>query len=443
MTELGPEPLSLVAAVADDPGAPVHVAAFGHRAGERITAADVSAGVVTALFSVPEGMAYAAIGGFAPSAGLYAGIAPALTGSLLARTTLIITSLTSAIALTSHTVLLRAHLSPADPANVAALSLLVAVAMAVFAALRLDAVLRRISAAAMTGFCAGIAVQIVAGALHEATGYRAGHRNELMRIIAGAAHAPDWSVRASVVAGATMAVWALAHAARRTRQLAMLLALVSVSAGVCVLKVDVALARSLGALSSRLPILTVPAWGAAPRLVMGAGLVALVALAQAAAIPATVPSPDGDHRPGRGSDILAQAAANAAGAFCQAPPVGGSLSRSAVAHAAGARTRWAGVVCAVVLALFAASLGALAGRIPLPVIGALTILIGAKLLHARIPEVRAAWRLGPGETAVIALTFLATTQFPLPYALMLGLGLSLARDPALLVQLRRRRGPVT
>jgi SulP family sulfate permease len=111
-----------------------------------MTASDVSAGVITALFSVPEGMAYAAIGGFAPSAGLYAGIAPAIAGSLLSRTVLMVTTLTSAIALTSHTVLLHAGVDARDPADIAALSLLVAFAMALMAAARLGAVLRVISA---------------------------------------------------------------------------------------------------------------------------------------------------------------------------------------------------------------------------------------------------------------------------------------------------------
>ncbi|WP_461715775.1 SulP family inorganic anion transporter, partial [Streptomyces sp. DSM 41036] len=35
---------------------------------------DVIAGLVTGLFSIPEGMAYASIGGFNPVTGIYAGI---------------------------------------------------------------------------------------------------------------------------------------------------------------------------------------------------------------------------------------------------------------------------------------------------------------------------------------------------------------------------------
>ncbi len=41
---------------------------------------DVVSGLVTGLFSIPEGMAYASIGGFNPVAGLYSGMLPTLAG---------------------------------------------------------------------------------------------------------------------------------------------------------------------------------------------------------------------------------------------------------------------------------------------------------------------------------------------------------------------------
>ncbi|MCX5227173.1 SulP family inorganic anion transporter [Streptomyces sp. NPDC006553] len=56
-------------------------------------------GLVTGLFSIPEGMAYAAIAGFNPVAGLCAGVVAAIVGSLTARTALMVTAPTSAIAL--------------------------------------------------------------------------------------------------------------------------------------------------------------------------------------------------------------------------------------------------------------------------------------------------------------------------------------------------------
>ncbi|GAA1219545.1 hypothetical protein GCM10009665_07040 [Kitasatospora nipponensis] len=401
------------------------------RGAARLVGVDLLAGLITALFSIPEGMAYAAFAGFDPVAGLYAGVAPAVVGSLLAGSPLMVTTLTSAIALTSRTALHHAHLAPGDGANVAALGLLVGAAMAAFAALRVGSLLRLISPGAMAGFSAGIAVQIIAGALPDATGYRAGYHNRLLRIVAWALRPQEWSLRAALVAAVTVAVWALAHAARRTRPFAVLAALVVVAGGVWACRVAVPLASSLGAVPSALPSLSVPAWDVLPRLVPGASAVALVALAQAAGI--HPPPPEravGARRRVWGSDLWAQAAANLVGAFFQALPAGGSLSRTGVAVAAGARTRWAGAASGVLLAVLVLGLGDAAGRIPLPVIGALLIVIGVKLITGRLPALRAAWRDGRWEQAVLAVTFLATTQFPLQYALLLGLGLSLVRRRA-------------
>ncbi|WP_329576641.1 SulP family inorganic anion transporter [Kitasatospora sp. NBC_01250] len=404
---------------------------------------DLLAGGITALFSVPEGMAYAAIAGLAPGSGLSSGVLPAMMGSLLGRTPLMITTLTSAIALTSGNALRHAHLDPTLPANVAALTLLVAAAMALFALLGLGAVLRGISLGAVTGFSLGTAVQIIAGALREATGYRARHHNRLLRLASWLAHPGAWSHRMTAVAVATVLVWALAHAVSRLRALAVLVALVVTGVLVHVAGITVPLAASLGTVPGGLPQLTVPNWWVMPHLVGGACSVAAVALAQAAAIapgsPAGGPAagePVG-RRAGR-RDVLAQAAANAVGAFCHALPVGGSPSRTAVAVAAGARSRWAGVASGVVLALLLCFFGRVTGFIPLAVVGALLILIGVKLVLARLPEIALAWRRGWRERSLLVVTFLAATQLPLQYALLLGALLSgAAHAVGLLVGHRR------
>ncbi|QMU74709.1 SulP family inorganic anion transporter [Streptacidiphilus sp. PB12-B1b] len=407
--------------------------------GGRATVADIPAAVVTALFSVPESMAYASIAGFGPFAGLCAGIVPTMVGSLLARSVLMVTTLTSAIALTSRGVFLHARLSPADPANVAALTLLVGVAMALFALLRVGRVLRAVSPAAMTGFSVGIAVQIIAGALGEATGYRVEHHNRLLRIAGWASHPGAWSGAAATVAAATLAVWATAHARRRTKRLALLVALAAVSVGVWAFSLPVPLARSLGAVPAALPALSLPAWAVMPRLLPGACAVALVALAQAASIsPGAPDATSGPPRDG-GRDIVAQAAANVAGAFFQALPVGGSLSRTGVSVAAGAGSRWAGVLSGVLMALIVSTLGGATGHIPLPAIGALLIIIGFELIRGRASQIRAVWSLGPANSAVMGATFLATTELALPQALLTGLILSLALRLA--VRFRRTQAP--
>ena len=65
-------------------GASVQVGSAMRRLG-RPTPRDVLAGLVTGLFSIPEGMAYASIGGFNPVVGLYLGVVPGIIASVFAR----------------------------------------------------------------------------------------------------------------------------------------------------------------------------------------------------------------------------------------------------------------------------------------------------------------------------------------------------------------------
>jgi SulP family sulfate permease len=116
-------------------------------------------------------MAYASIAGFNPVLGLYSGMLPTLVGSVFALTVLMATTLTSAIALSSQSVLQQAGLDPTDLHNIATLTLLVGLVMAAFGLLRLGPIMGFVSNAVMTGFTTGIALQIITDVLKDATGY--------------------------------------------------------------------------------------------------------------------------------------------------------------------------------------------------------------------------------------------------------------------------------
>ena len=158
----------------------------------RPTPRDVLAGLVTGLFSIPEGMAYASIGGFNPVVGLYSGVVPGIIASVFARTVLMVTTLTSAIALSSRSVLTEEGLDPTDPANVAALAVVVGAVMLIFGLLRFGAIMNFVSNAVMTGFTTGIAVQIIAGVLGDATGYKPQSGNTIGKFIDSLAHIGFW-----------------------------------------------------------------------------------------------------------------------------------------------------------------------------------------------------------------------------------------------------------
>ncbi|MRH91837.1 STAS domain-containing protein [Nocardia sp. SYP-A9097] len=390
----------------------------------RLTAADVTAGMATGLFSIPEGMAYASIAGFNPVAGLYAGVMPPILGSLTASTVLMVTTLTSAIALTGQSVLSDAGLNPQDMGNVAALAILVGLVMVLMGVLRLGVVLSFVSNAVMIGFSTGIALSIITGVFEDATDYKPHGHNKLVQAwnwITGISH---WQSTTTLVAVATIAVWALARVIPKIESLALLVAMVVVSVGVAAFGVDVELVRGIAEIPGALPGLSLPNLDAMPQLLPGAFSVALVALAQAAGVAPSMPNPDGS-RSNMNGDFISQGVANIGGGLFQALPAGGSLSRTGVAASVGARTRWAGIVSGVFLAVVVLTCAGLAERIPVPVIGGLILVVGGELIWGKRADIAMVWRTSKLSTAAMIATFAATTQLPLQRAIVIGAMLSL------------------
>ncbi|WP_267127861.1 SulP family inorganic anion transporter [Demequina maris] len=384
----------------------------------------MSSGFVTGLFSIPEGMAYASIGGFAAPLGLWSGVVPTIVGSMLARTVLMVTTLTSAIALSSQSVMAAAGLDPGDIGAVATLAVLVGLIMLAMGLLRMGSVMAFVSTAVMTGFTTGIAVQILAGVVTDATGYSPASSNTVGKLVEAVAHVGDWDGPTVAVAGATVGVWFAARQVRRLRALATLVALIVASVAAFLVAGDIETVADIAAVPRSLPPFTLPDLSAFPALVTGALAVALVALAQAAGISAAVANPDGS-RSDASKDFAAQGAANLAGGFFGALPTGGSLSRTGVATSAGARTRWSGIFAGLSLGLIVLLVGPVAGEIPMAVIGGLMLIIGAEIVEGRLADIRLVARTSTASLAAMVATFVATTALPLQQAIFIGAALSI------------------
>lgn len=415
--------------------------AVAHRMG-RPGLRDVVAGLVTGLFSIPEGMAYASIGGFNPVAGLYSGMVSTVVGSLFARTVLMVTTLTSALALSSRSVLKAAGLDATDPRNVAALAVVTGAVMLVFGLLKFGSIMDFVSNAVMTGFTTGIALQIISGVIGDATGYKPQSHNTIRKFTEAFRHIGDWQVTACLVALGTIAVWAVFRMVKRLEAFATLIALVVVTAVVAVADIKVETVGDIASIPNALPPFVIPSPHAMVELLTGGLAVALVGLAQAAGIAAAVPNPDGS-RSNTSADFTAQGAANLVGGLFGALPTGGSLSRTGVAVSAGAQSRWAGVFAGLWLLALVLVAGSSAKLIPMPVIGGLILVIGAELVIGRWADVTLVLRTAPLSAVAMVLTFAATTELPLHQAILIGSVTSLvlycvkASQSAQLVALRQ------
>ncbi|BCU77508.1 SulP family inorganic anion transporter [Luteolibacter sp. LG18] len=143
----------------------------------------------------------------------------------------------------------------------------------------------------------------------------------------------------------------------------------------------------------------------------------------------TIASRSGDH-PDLNQDMLSVGMANLASAFAGGMPASGSLTRSALNFASGARTRFASTFAGIYI-LAAAILIALSPRIGVPLVdflpkaalSALVIALALALFNPR--HIRICLRSTPDDAAVLIVTFVATLLMPLHVAIFVGVALSI------------------
>jgi SulP family sulfate permease len=355
-------------------------------------ASDVGAGIVVAMMMIPQGMAYAIVAGLPPVAGLYASIVPPLlyavfgTSSAQSVGPMAIISLMTASALAP----LASPGSALYGMLAAQLALVSGVVLLLCGLLRVGFLANFFSRPVMSGFTLGSAVVIALGQLRTLLGGALPH-----------AHGP------SAVLGVGSVVLLLC-ARRWLSPLLQRLGMPCGAADVAARLAPMVLVLSGIALVAALHLdrMGVQVIGAVPAGLPGLSLAMSAAHWQALLKPSLLI--------GFMSFLIAMS-----GGF----PVTGSLSRSAVNFAAGARTQLAGVITAVLLAgALVLPTGWLA-LLPLPVLAATIIVAVLGLLDWS--TLRTAWDYDRADALALLATGGGVLLLGVEAGVVLGLLLSL------------------
>lgn len=399
----------------------------------RRTVGDAVGGFVAGLYSVPEGIGYASLAGISPMLGIYAGMVPVAVAAATTGSVLMMSTLTSAIALTVAGVLDQGGYATDEvDSAVFTMTLLAGAVMVVLGLLRLGKVVNFISNAVMTGFVMGVAVLIMVGKLDEIVGYDPESiSNKVVKAAEISIHPGRWDLTTTLVGLTTIAAALALKRIPRLERYALVIVVIAGTALVWIFAVAVPTIADQATIATGLDAIPIPTSGAelpslelVPGLLAGSASIAIVALAQGAGIGPAFPNPDGPRAdPSR--DFLGQGLGNVAGAFFQSAPTGGSLSRTAVSAEGGATRRLAGFVAALSVVLLVVVAGSVVGHIPEAVIGGLLLVIGVELVVGRIPDARLAWRAGYLPRTLLLVTLVLTLAVPLQWAILAGTVLSL------------------
>ncbi len=373
---------------------------------------DLGAGLMVALMLLPQGMAYAMVAGLPPMVGLYASIVPALAYALVGSSTTLSVGPMALTSLVTATVL--AKMAPATPADAlllaSQLTLLCGLILVLCAVLRLGFLCALLSRPVLGGFTAGAALLVAVGQVETLLGAPLGTP-------------PIWP-SCLLGAGTLLALYGArrclsAGLARLTPALLLALATLLVAWG----GLEQTGVQVLGELPKELSLLRLELQPALwPELLPSALLLAFVVFVSGHSSALVLAQRRGE-RVDDGRELLGQGLANVASALSAGLPVSGGLSRSALNHAAGARSQLAGVITALLLALALLAPADWLRLLPLPALAATIIFAVLGMLD--LDSLRQAWRYDRGEAGVWLATAASVLLLGVEKSILVGVLLSL------------------
>lgn len=383
---------------------------------------DVAAGLTLAAIAIPEQMATARLGGFAPETGFIAFVAATTAFAVFGSSRHLSAGVDSTIMpiFAGSLALVATSGSTHYGELAAALALIVGVLVTAAGLLRLGWVADLLSVPVTAGFLAGIAVHIVVSQLPGLLGVPEGTGTILERVTVAAAGNVNL---ASLMLGAGVFVAVVLGERLNPRIPAALIALTAATLAVWSLDLQDYGVAVLGAVEGPRFSIALPAvtWSDLRALAPLGALIAMIVLVQTAATARSFPS--APEQPDVARDFIGVGAGSIAAGMVGAFPVNASPPRTAIVSETGGRSQLAGLLAAAVvllLVLFGASL-----LTEIPQAGLAGILLYVAIRILRWQTFLGTLRQAPAEFALAVVTAAAIVALPIESGVAMGIGLSL------------------
>lgn len=382
---------------------------------------DLAAGLTLAVVLVPQSMAYAMLLGVPAFYGLYASLVPLLVYPFLGTSHRMAIGIVAVDMIIAHAGL-SVVAEPGSPRYVQLailLALVVGLLQTFMALTRMGFLVNLLSQPVMVGFTSGAALIIVASQLGGLTGVDLGDDTFVPTLLLSAVEAVPRMDITSLVFGLG-AVTALLTLRRWRRAFPGSLAVVVVGTlAVFLLGLEEGGVAVVGEVPPGLPGFELPA-------IDLAGLRAIVPTALALAFVQFLKSISlgkvftTTHGPrlNANSELAAIGSANILGAFFQALPVSGSLSRTALNDEAGGRSPAANWVTAAVVGITLLFLTPVLAFIPVPVLSAIIVVAALNLLDVK--RMRFLLKAKTVDGWIALLTFAATLVWGILQGILVG-----------------------
>ena len=403
---------------------------------------DLIAALVVTVMLIPQGMAYAMLAGLPPQAGLYGAILPLLLYAALGTSPALAVGPVAVVALMTAAAAGTVAEIGTPGYHLAALwiALISGGLMLVMGLARLGFVANFLSHPVISGFITAAGILIAASQIRHLLGIQTTGKTLPEVLPSIAANIGDLHLVTLVLSVLVLAFlfWSRKGLAPLLRRLGLpggsatllargglFLAVLASTLVVWALGLDAAGVRIVGAIPQGLPPLQLPAFDfdLITLLLVPAAMIALVGYVESISIAQTLAAKKRQSiDPDR--ELIALGAANLGAGVMQAMPVTGGLSRSIVNFEAGAETRAAGALTALMIGASLLALTPLLYYLPTATLAGVIIVAVVSLLDLRaLPR---AWAYSRADGAAMAATMAVTLLMGVEQGLLAGVGLSLA-----------------
>src|SRR5579863_433481 len=386
---------------------------------------DLFAGLTLAAIVIPEQMATARLGGFAPQIGFFAFVAGSLAFAAFGGNRFLSSGADSTITpiFAGGLAALAAASSPDYATLAAALALMVGLMLTAAGIFRLGWIADLLSVPVTIGFLAGISLHILISQLPGILGLPASEGPMLQRFATLAEHLGEANGFTLVIGLGVLAIITLSEQID-ARIPGALIGLALASAAVVLLHLENRGVSVLGSISVDMPALAVPLVSTKQLTgLLSLGLIiAVVVMVQTAATTRSFPN-DPNEPPDVNRDFVGVGIGSVLSALIGAFPVNASPPRTAVVSETGGRSQIASLAAVAIVVLLLAFGTSLLLRIPNAALGGVLLFVALRIIRLR--QIIAVARQSLGEFLLILVTAAGIIVLPIEQGVGLGIALSL------------------
>lgn len=386
---------------------------------------DLFAGLTLAAIVIPEQMATARLGGFAPQFGFFAFVAGSIAFAVFGGNRFLSSGADSTITpiFAGGLAALGAAGSPDYVTLAAALALMTGLMLTAAGIFRLGWIADLLSIPVTVGFLAGISAHILISQLPAILGLPSPAGPMLQRLATLVEHLGDANAFTLVIGLGVLAIITLSEQID-ARIPGALIGLALAASAVVLLRLESRGVSVLGGISAEMPALAVPIVSVS-RLtsLLSLGLIiSVVVMVQTAATTRSFPT-DPNEPPDVNRDFIGVGIGSIFSGLIGAFPVNASPPRTAVVCETGGRSQIAGLTAVGIVVLLLAFGTALLQRIPNAALAGVLLFVALRIIRFR--QIVAVCRQSLGEFLLILATAAGIILLPIEQGVGIGIALSL------------------